>query len=180
MTASKERRLFFALWPDEATREIIARYTAEAIRNCGGRAVPDENFHITLRFIGNVDEAGMKRLKTAAARTPADPVRLKLDRMGYWEGPQVFWLGCRKAPDALLRLVVNLNTELGSEGFPAENRPFRPHVTLVRKADSAPDGQDLEPVVWTSDEFVLVESETGPKGSAYRVLERWPLGSEPA
>lgn len=178
MTASKDRRVFFALWPDENTRESIARYTADAIKNCGGRAVPDANFHITLRFIGNVDEPGMTQLKKAAARTQAKPVRLKLDRMGYWEGPQVFWLGCRKAPDDLLRLVVNLNTELGSEGFPPENRPFKPHVTLVRKADFSPDGQELEPVIWTSDEFVLVESETESDGSKYQVLERWPLGRE--
>lgn len=169
------QRVFFALWPDEATRQTIDQFTRDAVAECGGRPIAPENFHMTLRFIGNADAPKIARLRKAAERVRTEALQFKLDRLGYWAEPAVFWLGCRKAPDPLLRLVVNLNTELGSEGFLVETRPFRPHVTLARNARHAPDAELMEPVEWVSESFVLVASETDAEGANYKVLEEWPL-----
>lgn len=169
------QRVFFALWPDAATREAIEAFTSEAIAECGGRPVPPENFHMTLRFIGKADGNAMSRMRKAAGRVRTEPLSFRLDQLGFWEEPAVFWLGCRKAPDPLLRLVVNLNTELGSEGFLVETRPFRPHVTLARNANRAPDAELREVVQWTSDRFALVGSRTDERGASYTTLEEWPL-----
>lgn len=169
------QRVFFALWPDEATRETIARFTEDALAECGGRAIAPENLHMTLRFIGQADAPALARLRKGAERVRADVQQFTLDKLGFWQEPAVFWLGCRKAPDALLRLVVNLNTELGSEGFLVETRPFRPHVTLARGATRAPDAELRQSVEWSSESFVLVASETLETGPRYTVLEEWPL-----
>lgn len=169
------RRLFFALWPDEATREAINAVAAMAVVESGGRPVPPANYHITLRFLGNVPVAQEKKLRKAAGLAFGIQQTIRLDRLGFWEGPGVVWLGCQKTHDDLLRLVVNLNTELGGAGFPHENRPFRPHVTLARQGEQAPTsslGQTLE---WHSDEFVLVASTTDDSGAHYEVIERFPL-----
>lgn len=169
------KRLFFALWPDETTRQAINEVAATAVPESGGTAVAPENYHITLRFLGNVASTKMKSLRKAAELTFGLEQHIRLDRLGFWEGPGVVWLGCQKSHDNMLRLVVNLNTELGGVGFPHENRPFRPHVTLARNGTQEPATALARPLDWHSDEFVLVASTTGPKGSRYEVLERYPL-----
>lgn len=169
------KRIFFALWPDEATRQTVVEASKEAVEACGGKAVPVENFHITLRFLGEASGGQIRKMKKAAKQTFGVTQKFTLDRLGHWTGPEVLWMGCQKAPDDLLRLVVNLNTELGSVGFPHESRPFRPHVTLARKVDSAPVGNLVAPIEWVSEEFVLVESDTGGAHSEYKVLQRYPL-----
>src|SRR5690606_10650260 len=54
-------RVFYALWPDEETRASLARATRHAVRRCGGRPIRRENLHITLAFLGSVDETGLQR-----------------------------------------------------------------------------------------------------------------------
>lgn len=168
-------RVFFALWPDDATREAIRALAHEVVPESGGRPVPEDNYHITLRFLGTIDAARLKKLRKAAGMTFGLKQSIRLDRIGFWEGPAVLWLGCGKVHDDLLRLVVNLNTELGGVGFPHEDRPFKPHVTLARQAQQGADRQLVRPLEWRSEEFVLVSSTTDHEGSTYRVLERYPL-----
>ncbi|MDX1455795.1 MAG: RNA 2',3'-cyclic phosphodiesterase [Gammaproteobacteria bacterium] len=175
-----DKRVFFALWPDETTREAVMAASREAVEACGGKAVPEDNFHITLRFLGNASGSDIRKMKKAAKAANGVPQKFTLDRLGYWAGPEVLWMGCQKANDDLLRLVVNLNTELGSVGFPHENRPFRPHVTLARKVESEPESSLISPIEWSSESFVLVESELadpkkGGKHSEYKVIASFDL-----
>jgi 2'-5' RNA ligase len=53
------------------------------------------------------------------------------------------------------------------------HQTFRPHVTLARKVHRAPRVTKMEPVIWTCNDFVLVDSKTLPEGSVYTVLERF-------
>lgn len=175
-SAPRGQRVFFALWPDDTTRRAILDAAEAVIRPSGGRAVKPENLHLTLRFIGQADAGAMARLRRGAERVRGEPLSFELDRFGFWPEPAVLWLGCGKTPSELLRLVVNLNTELGTEGFLVETRPFRPHVTLARQAVRAPEGELSAPITWTSDSFSLVASETLEDGVRYRVLDTWPLG----
>lgn len=174
-TRKNPQRVFFALWPDESTREAIERFARDAVAESGGTPIAPENFHMTLRFVGNADAGAMSRMRKAAERVRTEPLRFKLDQPGYWADQSVVWLGCRKAPDPLLRLVVNLNTEMGSEGFLVETRPFKPHVTLARHAPKAPEMELQQPVEWSSDRFVLIGSTTDEHGATYKVLDEWLL-----
>lgn len=170
---SERQRLFFALWPDEALREALAplqRLKGE----CGGRAVPTPNVHITLNFLGNVDADTRDCLEQATSDIVVPRFELTLDRFGYWPRPRVVWLGSSETPQPLTDLVAELNNVVEGCGLQPERRPYHAHLTLLRKARQAPTEQP--PVLpWQVNEFVLVESVSVAGGVEYRVLRRWPL-----
>lgn len=169
------RRLFFALWPDAATREALHRATRTIVRHCGGRPVPVANLHLTLQFLGNVSDERLAAV-TAAGRAVACPhLVMTLDRTGWFEAAQVLWLGCSEAPEALVRLAGELGQQLVAvAGLTPDPRPFRPHVTLARKVRNPPGLRAPRPVTWTVDGFALLESVTAPDGARYGVLEAFP------
>jgi 2'-5' RNA ligase len=174
VTGSGRRRLFFALWPEgETRRRLIA--AADTVRETGnGRRVPDENLHITLAFLGSVDESGFDCVRAAAARLSAARFDLDIDRPGWWKRTGILWLGPSKAPAALNRLVKALWAELEPCGFWPDFRDFHPHLTIARRCRRV-ELVDFEPVPWPVDDVVLLESHTGQKGASYTVIHRWPL-----
>ncbi len=169
------QRVFFALWPDDETRRAILEAAAPLVPASGGTPVNAENLHLTLRFIGNADAGLMMRLRRGAEQVRGKPFSFELDRCGFWPQPQVLWLGCSSTPPELLRLVVGLNTALGTEGVLVETRPFRPHVTLARHASHAPGTDSIEPISWRAGSFSLLASESQEDGVRYRVLDTWQL-----
>jgi 2'-5' RNA ligase len=164
------RRLFFALWPDDATRRAIARATRRAVSACGGKPTPAANLHVTLAFLGPVAPEALVRVE-AIQPPPCAPFELALDRLGHWGRARVLWLGPSEAPAALRSLERDLWGRLVALGFERERKPYSPHVTLARKARSV--DADIEPIVWHVASFALVESQTGPRHSRYTVLRSW-------
>jgi 2'-5' RNA ligase len=71
--------------------------------------------------------------------------------------------------------VSKLTRELARLGLRAEERPYVPHVTLLRNARRAPARNTFSPIDWRAREFVLVESVAANGGSGYEVIARWPL-----
>ncbi|HHB13073.1 MAG TPA: RNA 2',3'-cyclic phosphodiesterase, partial [Chromatiales bacterium] len=88
----QRRRLFFALWPPAAVRVRMARVGRRLPRR-RGRPVPMENLHLTLAFVGPVDEETARCLETAAATVQPEPFTLVLDEVGQFRGSRVVWLG---------------------------------------------------------------------------------------
>ncbi len=168
------QRLFFALWPEESLRRELQRLlTGEPFKGAAGRQVVPENYHITLRYLGP-----LTREQRACAERVADTLRgedfqLTLDRVGYWPGPRVAWLGSAQVPAALGRLVEALEKGLESCGFEAERRPFQPHLTFLRKARPKGLPVSVSPIVWPVDRFALVRSRTLPEGVRYDVIRSW-------
>lgn len=173
-TSATKQRLFFALWPDAATRAVLARLAQHHARD-NGRAVSADNLHLTLVFVGGVTDAQRGCMEAAAATVVAAPFSVTLDRLGHWPKPKALWAGVEAAPLALTDLVTQLNTALIACGYKPDPRSFEAHVTLARKALHPPDTQQIPPLVWCAEDFCLVESVTGEQGSEYRVLMRWPL-----
>ncbi|MGZ5139219.1 MAG: 2'-5' RNA ligase family protein, partial [Burkholderiales bacterium] len=66
---------------------------------------------------------------------------------------------------------------LSTDGIKGEDRPYAPHVTLVRDAQRAPQRKRLEPFAWRADDFVLVESVSVHGGVRYDVIGRWRLAA---
>jgi 2'-5' RNA ligase len=168
------RRLFFALWPDETTRQAVVRATRRAVRECGGKPTPRANIHVTLAFLGPVMAADLARVE-ALEPPPCAPFEIVFDRLGFWEQARVLWLGPTDVPSALRSLERDLWDRLVTLGFERERKPYVPHVTLARKARAV--GGDVDPVVWRVGGIALVESKTGPRSSRYTVLESWPFVS---
>lgn len=152
----RTRRLFLALWPDEANQLKMDRATREALRSLDSpRAVPAHNLHVTLVFIGAVEEGRLASLRSIAERVSreacaaAEPgqsgdaqrtraVELIFERIEYWEKAKVLCAltdeasrASQAAPAAVL--ADRLRGCLLDDGFAPDLKPFRPHVTLARK-----------------------------------------------
>lgn len=178
-------RLFFALWPSPTRRQALAAATARAVSQVDGRAVPPANLHVTLAFLGTVPAERLPELVLAGGQGSHRAVDLDFDRLEYWPKPKVVVAMASVAPDAGFELVERLWQRLEPLGFPRDQRPWRPHMTLVRKIRRPPpDGLSLDalfagsvrdPAPWG---LALVESVTDPEGARYRPLAEWPLGFE--
>ena len=172
--APETHRLFFALWPDGRTREALGKLQ-RALPVRGGRPVRQENIHLTLAFIGNVDADTRDCLVDAARQVTGAPVSLPIERVGYFPRPRVVWVGPQRTPESLIELVGHLNRALAPCGYEPERRPFRAHITLFRKVARAPKPFEFDPIAWQAPAFQLVESIPEPGGVRYAVLEEFPL-----
>jgi 2'-5' RNA ligase len=173
--AEPRQRLFFALWPDAATREALDSASRQVLGK-RIRRVPPANLHITLAFAGSVEADIARCLTEAADSIRVAPFELLIDRVGHWPGPRIAWIGPEQRPAALLQLVLALREAFTACGLQAETRAYQPHVTLARKIGRLPDGAALhDPLPWSISAFSLVESVTDPAGVRYYPRASWPL-----
>lgn len=75
----------------------------------------------------------------------------------------------------MVSLARTLRHRPAPSGFASDLKPFRPHVTVVRKVSRLGRIDKMHPVVWTFTEFALIESRTLPEGVSYSVVEALPL-----
>ena len=175
--AVAKKRLYFGLWPTEEIREAIVSGAARAIEGTGQRgAVPPQNYHITLAFLGSVSASGVSELAAVARQVRFLPFDIALERTGYWPRSQVGWVAPAEPPARLLALVDDLWNKLTDLGYLRENRPYMPHVTIGRKVGGGFGTQLPLPVNWPVSSFVLVESATRAEGPVYTVLEEFFAG----
>ncbi len=174
------RRLFFALWPDDAQRAAItgAADAAAGREGISGRKIPAERVHLTLLFVGDVGAGDEARVREAAAQVCADRFELVLDQAGSFYRSKVFWVGAHAAPAPLTRLWLGLREAVRTSGVAHDRRALAPHVTCYRDIKRPIRPVAIEPIVWPVHEFALVNSLLG-RQPEYCVLERWPLEAGP-
>jgi 2'-5' RNA ligase len=166
------RRVFFALWPDDTTRSALRFATQRAVQASSGRPIAKGNLHLTVAFLGELSAEGL-----AAARA-VPPIQvgefeITLDAVGVWPESKILWLAPLAPPPALGELEARLWDGLAERGFRTEERIYRPHVTLARRARAIEEV--VEPVRWPVRELALVQSLPYGKTAHYEVLETWPL-----
>ncbi len=166
------RRVFFALWPDDATRSAISRATRRAVQLSGGRPIAKDRLHLTVAFLGELTAQGVEVARSVPP-IPVGEFEITLDGLGVWPESKILWLAPLAPPAELGELEAALWEGLTERGFVPEERVYRPHVTLARRARTVEE--TVEPVRWTVRELVLVESFPDGKNVHYEVLERWPL-----
>jgi len=166
-------RLFFALWPDQATRVAIAETAGQSGLD-PRRLLPNQRLHLTLIFLGNVTVARTQVLIEKTAQITVPRFSLCLDRSGWWEGSQILWLGPASVPEELRRLYRQIHQLAVELAIPVPERPYQPHITLARKVNAGMAFQ-FEPVHWNVRDFCLVVSNTLPDGAEYQIIQRWPL-----
>ncbi len=176
LTQASSLRLFFALWPDLLTRARIEE-AARAFRNSVTASwIKTEKFHLTLVFLGDVETHKLSALKASADRVRATHFCWVVDRAERWRGSGILCLTSTTVPGGLLLLVDRLRESLQTGGFTLDTRPYRPHLTLARKADCRPNLQPAElPLVWQVNSFSLIKSYLDQGESTYEVLRTWPL-----
>ena len=173
----KVHRIFFALWPDDATRmQIIESFKQLSIDKKQGRIVNFDNLHITLHFIGNVNQQTLDCLHRAAQKVKVGGFNLELDHYDYFNKPNILWMGLKQTPEALETLHKTLGTSLAECDFQVERRPYAPHMTLMRKPAHQPEVfEKTEPIFWQVKAFVLVESLSFEGEVRYEVCEQYAL-----
>lgn len=162
------QRLFFALWPDDATRGSIETARA-ALFPMSGAPVDAANLHVTLAFLGDVGPEKLPALLALA--TPAAACRIEFDRVELWSKSKVIVAGCNHVPSALTRRVDELWARLDRIGFARSAQPFRPHITLVRGAKSLRTPVRWLPVSWEATQLRLVQSVKTANVSRYELLD---------
>lgn len=166
------KRLFFALWPDDKTRAEIDALN-QSIAEPGRKLVP-ENLHITLVFLGNVDDDIAEAVQRDAANITGSPISLQFDELDFWRRPRVLCLSCQRQPKNLYALVNALTAMIENYPVRLDKRHFRAHITLARKAQQRPS-ISFRPIHVDADHFALVESVSTERGVKYHVLNKWPL-----
>lgn len=169
-------RLFFALWPNKATRETVIELRKEFHDQYGGRAVPAEALHITLAFLGETPNARFAELSAIGRSVMTPSFQLTLSRAGCWSGG-IFWLAPIEPPLALIALVMSLHGALKAEKVLFDNKRFVPHMTLLRRAGSRGTEMMVAPIELSVQDFVLVQALRTEKGARYEVIERFPLAA---
>lgn len=194
-------RLFVALVPP---RHVMLELHAAIDPLCHEnglrlRWVRPENWHITLAFLGDVEEARLpdlrERLGRAASR--AVPMELSLAGAGHFGG-RALWVGVHGDRDRLGRLAESLSAAARRSRIAMEDRPYRPHLTLARSRDighpaapeegpPAPEPRDLRGLVarlrefrspaWFANEIDLLRSEPAGVGrpNQYHRQDKWFL-----
>jgi len=159
---------FFAVWPPDATARVLEAWA----HGLEGRVTPAHKVHLTLAFLGNVKP---EKAIAAARRIEASAHALPIEKAQYWKHNRIVWAGPRDTPVPLAALVAELHAALRRAGYTLEERPFATHVTLLRSAPPARELLPLPAVEWPVSEFTLVRSAVTNRGSAYEIVERFPL-----
>lgn len=158
-------RLFYALWPDAATRAALAAWQV-ALQ---GKPVRAEKLHLTLAFLGQRPASDVPALQDILAHLPAHAMPLVFDHASHFPQLALAWAALAQPSPALLDLRAACMHGLAEQGLAPrfEHDRFTPHVTLARQAPP-PASQDFAPIAWQADELVLVESIKS--SGDYRIL----------
>ena len=154
------------------------------------RWVDPESLHLTLVFLGELDDAQLESATQAASHIAGSdaPFELRLAGLGTFGSagsPRVVWVGLAGERTRLLALQDALVDDLAARGFPREERPFAPHLTLARIKKPLPDSALAalsrtlaEPAInasWQADAISVMKSEPARPAARYTTLSRWPL-----
>ncbi len=167
-----KKRLFFALWPNDRQRDRLRDFITPVAKLVEGRMIDRRNWHVTLVFIGDFEEARVPELSYKASQIDVEPFHLRFNRLEFWARPKVAALMPATIPPELERLHAAVTGVLQDSGILTEDRAFRPHITVVRQArpfetQRLAQQADTE---WSS--FELVESVSQPGGVSYHPLKQ--------
>ena len=185
-------RCFLAVAIPEDVRALLLK-VQEALRRAEAdvKWVEKENLHLSLKFLGDVDEEQLGRLKDLLAAEAACWPAMKLAYAGIGAfpdhgTPRVVWAGATGDLEKLAGLAAAVERAAEQVGVPREGRPFVAHLTLGR-VKSARNAQRLQAAIENQRrvplggdrvrEFVLYQSTLSPAGPTYDALERFPLTS---
>jgi 2'-5' RNA ligase len=180
------RRLFFALWPEA---DFVSRLhtAAHPLDLAGGRAVADLDLHVTLCFLGAVENSRLPALCERAAALQLPPFELEFQAIEYWPRSRVLAATSATGSAGGVALARALHDQARALGLRTYDHPLRPHVTLWRGlapgAVSAAGPLPLSPPLrLAASNFYLAQSQQLEATSAgslapcrYARIAAWPL-----
>lgn len=171
--AADTARVFIALWPDADVREQLRAWRDGCAWPKSASPVRTEQLHATLHFLGNIARDRLPEL-VAAIEVPFAPFELGLNHAEVWHGG-IAVLAPDVVPEPLLALHGALGAALERLSLPLEARPYRPHVTLARRASREPGPIEGPPIRWQIDGYALMESKVGA-GAEYGIVQQYAAG----
>jgi 2'-5' RNA ligase len=178
-------RLFTAIDIPAALRDDLSGLQSDDA--LGARWTDPEQFHITLRFIGEVPTEQAVNYEKVLADVKAPPVKCVpygLDVLPSRRSPRVIMLGLERT-DSMMALYHAISDALQSEGLDPEDRKYRPHVTLGRLDNGDPDSvhaflrrhEDRSFSSFEANRFILYESTLTSDGALHEPKAIFPLSS---
>jgi 2'-5' RNA ligase len=167
-------RLFFAIWPPPSVQAVLGEAARDLREELGGKATRTDSIHLTLVFLGDVPAGRLDEIAAAGDAVHWQGFDLMLDTSGCFAHNRIAWVAPSHIPAALLELAAQLQARMRALGFTLEERPYSPHITLLRKAVRTRGQAPLSPTCdWPVEAFMLMRSELDAQGSRYSVLRRW-------
>jgi len=194
MTDDAPLRTFLAIEIPEEVRKGVALFQERLKSRIYGdiRWVRPEAIHLTLKFFGDIPPGDVTGIANVVERAVAgvEPLALAIGGTGVFPDlrrPRVLWVGILGDVARLLLLQAELEQGLERIGFPREERPFRPHLTLgrIRSPRGMADlgkvlekGKGFDAGRFVAAELALFRSELTPHGAIYTKLKGFPFGGE--
>ncbi|PKK91099.1 MAG: RNA 2',3'-cyclic phosphodiesterase [Candidatus Wallbacteria bacterium HGW-Wallbacteria-1] len=187
-------RAFIGIWPDETIRRKIRDLTGKNKVLNGISWVPHDNFHLTLKFLGQIPMDTLPKLFRILEKTSEALPPLTLTMKGALafpnpDQPRVLCYGFENDIESqdLTKMAETFDTELEKIDFPKERRPFKAHATIARIRDYQNPGvmdavesfmetdRKVRGLIWPVDEICLIRSELRPSRATYEVMASYPL-----
>jgi 2'-5' RNA ligase len=175
-------RLFVAIRPPEPIRDLLLDAMDDS---ADFRWQDEEQLHITLRFVGEVDRPVGDDLASALTRVRADRFTIRVSGVGRFEqrSSGALWAGL-EPKEPLAALAAKIERACQSVGLDPERRAFHPHITLARwkgrrsreVAGFLERTRGLVSDPFEVDEFTLFESHLSRHGALYEAVADYPLG----
>ncbi len=191
VTSKESWRVFCAIDLEVSVRANLMRQInrlRQAVPHARASWSREENIHLTLKFLGEVQTSRLGDLSKAAAHSAADfsPFEVILEDTGVFPkhgAPRVLWIGVKDESGKLVELQTRLEEECAGEGFAREERPFHPHLTIARLRNphgarelaAAHKEMRFEPTEVAVAELLVIRSEPSGAGSRYTVISRHRL-----
>jgi RNA 2',3'-cyclic 3'-phosphodiesterase len=185
-------RAFVAVTLDTKVVDKIAAASAQLKPQIADvRWVTPANFHLTLKFLGGIDETMVEPIGAAIRKQIRLFQRFTINAKGLGvfpspKRPRVLWVGL--TGDRLLLLASRVESALQPLGFAPESRKFTPHLTIGRwrEVDRAPKSLGRQLEIWEAHDFgishvesvKLIQSVLKPEGASYSNLITVPLSAE--
>jgi len=164
------RTLFFALWPDHRQRDRMRDFISPVAKEIDGRATDRRDWHVTLAYIGDLEERFIRELQESASAIQFEPFRLRLDRLEFWPRPKIAALVPPRIPPEHEKLVESLRGIIIAAGIEPALRIYRPHITVVRNARPFETHRLAQSATTEWSSFELIESIKERGKTIYRPL----------
>ena len=169
-------RAFVAVPRLEAQAKELETFVNSVRKLAHLRWVTAQQFHITLRFLGEQPPEIIDQVKGVLNQVHFDPFEIELSYAGAFpnlNAPRSIWLSGKQGMPELTDLAKTVNKAIDEVGLTPEKRAFKPHLTLAR-SDGTPLSAELiaalknsPKLIWTCKSFDLMRSRLTPKGAIY-------------
>ena len=164
------KTLFFALWPDNRQRDRMRDFISPVAKEIDGRATDRRDWHVTLAYIGDLEERFIREVQESAGAIQFEPFRLRLDRLEFWPRPKIAALVPPRIPPEHEKLVESLRGIIIAAGIEPALRVYRPHITVVRNARPFETHRLAQSATTEWSSFELIESIKERGSTIYRPL----------